>query len=52
MFPVKGGEFNPVSKKIKKHMSVPIVSTQRVCIRHCPKGSIFGEFTKLGTFDR
>lgn len=41
MFPVKGGGYNPVNKKIRKHESVPIVSTQRVCIRNCATGIKF-----------
>lgn len=35
MFPVKGGIFNPVNKKIRKHDSVPVVSAERICIRSC-----------------
>jgi hypothetical protein len=35
MFPVKGGTFNPVNKKIRKHETVPIVSAQKVCIKSC-----------------
>ena len=35
MFPVKGGTFNPVNKKIRKHETVPIVSAQKICIKSC-----------------
>ena len=35
MFPVKGGTFNPVNKKIRKHETVPVVSAQKVCIKSC-----------------
>lgn len=35
MFPVKGGTFNPVNKKIRKHETVPIISGQKVCIKSC-----------------
>ncbi|XP_044004188.1 uncharacterized protein LOC122849534 isoform X2 [Aphidius gifuensis] len=34
MFPVKGGEYNQVNKKIKKHASI-FVSSKKVCIRSC-----------------
>lgn len=35
MFPVKGGIFNAVNKKIRKHTRVPIVSSERICIKSC-----------------
>ena len=35
MFPVKGGIFNPVNKKIRKHDAVPIVSAEKICIKSC-----------------
>lgn len=35
MFPVKGGTFNPVNKKIRKHEFVPIISAQKVCMKSC-----------------
>ncbi len=38
IYPVKGGEFHAVNKKIRKHESIPVVSSQRVCIRNCPAG--------------
>lgn len=38
MFPVKGGPFNAVNKKIRKHGSIPIVTPQRVCIKSCGDG--------------
>ena len=42
MYPVKGGIFNAVSKKIRKHDAVPIVSAERICIKSCGlEGSFF-----------
>lgn len=35
MFPVKGGAFNAVNKKTRKHEDVPIVTDNRVCIKSC-----------------
>ncbi|XP_057333014.1 uncharacterized protein LOC130672435 isoform X4 [Microplitis mediator] len=35
MFPVKGGIFNAVNKKIRKHTRVPIVSSERICVKSC-----------------
>lgn len=35
MFPVKGGVFHAVNKKIKQHASVPIVSGDKICIKSC-----------------
>lgn len=35
MFPIKGGNFNSVNKKTRRHEIVPIVSTEKVCIRSC-----------------
>lgn len=35
MFLVKGGAFNAVNKKIRKHEYVPIVTDNRVCIKTC-----------------
>ena len=35
MFPVKGGDFNAVNKKIRKHEATPIVSSERICIQSC-----------------
>lgn len=39
MFPVKGGAFNSVNKKIRKHEVVPVVSAERICIRSCGNGT-------------
>ncbi|XP_023033743.1 uncharacterized protein LOC6638494 isoform X6 [Drosophila willistoni] len=36
-FPVLGGAFNVVNKKIRKHEQVPPISPQRVCIKSCGK---------------
>lgn len=41
MFPVKGGAFNSVNKKIRKHEVVPVVSAERICIRSCGNGTLF-----------
>ena len=38
IFPVKGGHYNGVNKKIKKHEEVPIVSSERVFIKSCRTG--------------
>lgn len=35
MFPVKGGSFNPINKKIRKHDANPVVSSDRICIKSC-----------------
>lgn len=35
MFLVKGGAFNSVNKKIRKHEEVPIVTDNRICIKTC-----------------
>lgn len=35
MFPVKGGVFNPINKKIRKHDARPVVSSDRICIKSC-----------------
>jgi len=35
IFPVKGGRYNGVNKKIRKHEQIPIASTERVFIKSC-----------------
>nr|CAD7442476.1 unnamed protein product [Timema bartmani] len=35
MFPVEGGDFHPVNKKIRKHNRVPSISAERICIKPC-----------------
>lgn len=47
MFPVKGGAFNAVNKKIRKHEDKPIVTENRVCIKSCglDKDDYVGEAT-------
>lgn len=35
MFPVKGGAFNAVNKKTRKHENVPIITENRICIKSC-----------------
>lgn len=37
MFPVRGGSFNAVNKKIKKHEGIPVVPENRICIKSCGK---------------
>jgi len=37
-FPVHGGTYNTVSKKIGKHLHTPFISSDRVCIRSCGQG--------------
>jgi len=45
-FIVKGGDYNPVNKKLKKHELVPVFSNERVCIRSCGAGkNIFADAT-------
>jgi len=39
MFPVKGGEKNDVSKKIRKHEITPSLSLDRICVKSCGKGT-------------
>lgn len=45
MYPVKGGIFNAVSKKIRKHDAVPIVSAERICIKSCGLEGFFLYYT-------
>ena len=35
IFPVKGGKFNGVNKKLRKHEETPIPSSERIFIRPC-----------------
>ena len=35
MFLTKGGSFNSVNKKIRKHEQVPVVTDNRICIKTC-----------------
>lgn len=35
MFPIAGGRFNAVNKKMSKHEQTPIVTESRVCIKSC-----------------
>lgn len=35
MFPVQGGMFHAVNKKIRKHNITPVISPDRICIRAC-----------------
>lgn len=44
MFPVKGGAFNSVNKKTRKHEEIPIVTDNRICIKSCGLDSgVFGD---------
>lgn len=36
-FPISGGAFNSVNKKMRKHESVPFVTESRICVRGCEK---------------
>lgn len=38
MFPTRGGAFNSVNKKIRKHEVTPTVSAERICIKSCGNG--------------
>lgn len=35
MFPVVGGRFNAVNKKMSKHEQTPVVTDARICIKSC-----------------
>ncbi len=35
IFPVKGGRFNAVNKKLRKHEETPTPSSERIFIRPC-----------------
>merc|ERR1719334_1425855 len=35
IFPVKGGRYNGVNKKIRKHEQTPIASSERIFIKNC-----------------
>jgi len=35
IFPIKGGRYNGVNKKIRKHEEIPIPSTERIFIKNC-----------------
>lgn len=37
MFPVTGGAFNSVNKKMRKHEQVPVITDTRICVRSCEK---------------
>lgn len=40
MFPVKGGAFNSVNKKIRKHEVIPSISSEKICIKSCGDGTM------------
>lgn len=56
MFPVKGGQYDAVSKKTRKHATIPAISSRRVCIKSCGIGKLFGiesfdaNFQNIDTF--
>ncbi|CAG0884808.1 unnamed protein product [Darwinula stevensoni] len=35
-YPVKGGSYNSVNKKIQKHELTPVISSDKICISLCP----------------
>lgn len=35
IFPVKGGDFNVVNKKMRKHAQTPVASSERIFIKPC-----------------
>ncbi|XP_059615678.1 uncharacterized protein LOC132261124 isoform X2 [Phlebotomus argentipes] len=37
MFPIVGGSFNAVNKKIRRHEQTPVVTDTKVCIKSCGK---------------
>ena len=39
MFPIQGGVFNAVNKRIRKPEGVPVVSKTRICIKSCKPNS-------------
>jgi hypothetical protein len=39
IFPVKGGTYNGVNKKIRKHEVTPTASSERIFIRSCRTGN-------------
>lgn len=47
LYPIKGGTFHSVSKKIGKHVQSPVPSSDRVCIRSCG----FGEWSAMLHFN-
>lgn len=50
LFPVQGGVFNAVNKRLRKHESVPLVSDQRICVKSCrPKPSTTSTSTTTTT---
>ena len=48
IFPVKGGKYNGVNKRIRKHEEVPIVSSERIFIKSCRTGKIYISGLGLG----
>ena len=40
IFPIKGGRYNGVNKKIRKHDDVPIASSERIFIKSCRTGDL------------
>ena len=39
MFPIQGGVFNAVNKRIRKPEGVPVVLETRICIKSCKPNS-------------
>ena len=40
IFPVKGGDFNTVNRKMKKHRQTPTASSERVFVKACRNGKL------------
>ena len=35
IFPIQGGVFNAVNKRLRKHEQVPLISESRICVKSC-----------------
>jgi hypothetical protein len=46
IFPVKGGTYNGVNKKIRKHEVTPTASSERIFIRSCRTGARLIQFVQ------
>lgn len=47
VFPVQGGVFNAINKRLRKHEETPIVSSHKICVKSCipSKSSILPSYT-------
>ncbi|KAK2722151.1 hypothetical protein QYM36_002636 [Artemia franciscana] len=51
-YPIHGGTFSAVSKRISKHTMTPVVSDNRICIKSCPGfGNYFVSFSLSISFN-